>query len=330
MKRSHNKKNSVLSGNTQKMKSSRLVSLDVLRGFDMFFIIGGREVILAVAAFSGASIFKPLNRQLHHVQWEGFVFWDLIMPLFLFMVGASMSFSFRRKKAAGESLLFVYAHIFRRFFILYLLGLLIAGVDFTGLAIIAGALSVGIGLGMQTIANNIVSGIILLLEKPIKPGDRVIVGDTEGFVKKVRLRSTQITTLAREDVIVPNAELIANKVTNFMFRDKHWRVTCQVGVAYGSNVELIREKLLEVAANHEDVLQGGANKPVVMFKQFGDSSLVFELWCIIRDVNKKYYIASDLHFEIDKIFRENSITIAFPQRDLHIKNWQAPLPQTKD
>lgn len=209
--------------------------------------------------------------------------------------------------------------IYITFVIALLMFLLVVGVNFTGLAIIAGALSVGIGLGLQNIANNFISGIILLLEKPIKPGDRVIVGSTEGFVKKVRLRSTQITTLAKEDVIVPNADLIANQVTNYMFRNKYWRVVCQVGVAYGSPVALVKELLLDAASKHPDVIQEAPNQPVVLFKEFGDSSLIFELWCIIRNVNKKYIVTSDLNFQIDSTFREHKVTIAFPQRDIHVK-----------
>ncbi|MDF1796383.1 MAG: mechanosensitive ion channel [Coxiellaceae bacterium] len=198
--------------------------------------------------------------------------------------------------------------------------LLVIGVNFTGLAIIAGALSVGIGLGLQTIVNNFVSGVILLLEKPIKPGDRIIVGGSEGFVKKVRFRSTQIATLSKEDVIVPNADLVTQQVTNYMFRDRIWRVICQVGVAYGSDVDLVKSVLLEVASQHEDVIQEEPNKPSALFKKFGDSSLQFELWCIIRDVNKKFVVESDLNFAIDQAFRKHNITIAFPQRDVHIKS----------
>lgn len=201
-----------------------------------------------------------------------------------------------------------------------LASLLVAGVNFTGLAIIAGALSVGIGLGLQNIVANFFSGLILLLEKPIKPGDRVIVGDTEGFVKKVRLRSTQISTMAKEDVIIPNSELINTQVINYMFRDTLWRVACRVGVAYGSDVALVKKVLLAVAADHEDICQTEPNEPIVLFMAFGNSSLDFELWCVITDVNKKYIIQSELNSEVDRRFRENHITIAFPQRDLHIKS----------
>jgi len=210
--------------------------------------------------------------------------------------------------------------IYISFAISLLFSLLIMGVSFTGIAIIGGALSVGIGFGLQSIANNFVSGIILLLEKPIKPGDRIVVGDTEGFVKRIRILSTRIKTLAKEDVIVPNADLVTNQVTNYMFRDYNWRVTCQVGVAYGSDVSLVKKLLLEAALRNQDVIHEEPNQPVVLFKNFGDSSLVFELWCIIHNVNKKFVVKSDLNYAIDELFRKHNVTIAFPQTDVHIKN----------
>lgn len=216
------------------------------------------------------------------------------------------------------------------FAIALIAGLLVAGVNFTGLAIIAGALSVGIGFGLQNIANNFLSGLILLIQKPVKPGDRVVVGGTEGFISKIRVLQTQIKTLSREDVIVPNSDLISQPVTNYMFRDSFWRVTCKVGVAYGSDTDLVKKLLLDAAAKHPDVLQDEPNSPVVLFKDFGDSALLFELWVIIRDVNKKYHVASDLNFAIDTIFRQHHVVIAFPQRDLHIKEIVQTKPNKVD
>ncbi|MFZ9035047.1 MAG: mechanosensitive ion channel family protein [Francisellaceae bacterium] len=210
-----------------------------------------------------------------------------------------------------------------------IIALLVSGVNFTGLAIIAGALSVGIGLGLQDIVNNFVSGIILLIEKPIRPGDRIIVGETEGIVKKVRVRATQIATMSKSDVIVPNADLIKNQVTNYMFRDQYWRIACKVGVAYGSDIELVKKVLLDIASKHGNVVQEGADAPVVIFKEFGDSSLNFELWCIIKNVNNKFVIQSELNFEIDHAFKAHDIVIAFPQRDVHLYNHDVTLNKDK-
>ena len=208
------------------------------------------------------------------------------------------------------------------FSIVLLFALLIAGVNFAGLAIIAGALSVGIGFGLQNIVNNFVSGIILLVERPIKPGDRIIVGDTEGFVKKISIRSTQIQTLQYSDLIVPNSEIVSRQVTNLMFKDFYGRISIDVGVIYGSDTELVRQTLLEVANNHPEVVsEEGPYQSWSLFKEFGDSSLNFALYCIIKNVNLKYAVASELRLAIDKAFREKHITIAFPQRDVHIRDW---------
>lgn len=198
-------------------------------------------------------------------------------------------------------------------------GFLVAGFDFTGLAIIAGALSVGIGLGLQSIVNNFVSGLILLIEKPIRPGDRINVDGVEGFVKKIRVRSTQIITPSREDIIVPNSDLITRRVTNYMFSDKFCRINCDVGVAYGSDTILVRDVLLNLANNHEEVIKSHRNKPVVLFQSFGDSNLIFQLSCLIKDVNKKSIVKSELNFAIDDAFRENKINMAYTTQDINLK-----------
>ncbi len=198
-------------------------------------------------------------------------------------------------------------------------GFLIAGFDFTGLAIIAGALSVGIGLGLQSIVNNFVSGLILLIEKPIRPGDRINVDGIEGFVKKIRVRSTQIITSAREDIIVPNSDLITRRVTNYMFSDHFFRINCEIRVAYGSDTHLVRDTLLNLAHNHDEVIKNGRNKPVVLFRSFSENNLVFQLVCLIKDVNKKSLVQSELNFAIEKAFRENNIEIPSHQREVNIK-----------
>ncbi len=200
-----------------------------------------------------------------------------------------------------------------------IVGFLVAGFNFTGLAIIAGALSVGIGLGLQSIVNNFVSGLILLIEKPIRPGDRINVDGLEGFVKKIRVRSTQIITPSREDIIVPNSDLITRPVINYMFSDKFCHINCEVGVAYGSDTHQVRDVLLDVACNNEEVVKTGRNKPTVLFRSFAENTLVFQLGCLIKDVNKKAIVQSELNFAIEKAFRENNIDMPFPQRDITIK-----------
>jgi len=201
-----------------------------------------------------------------------------------------------------------------------LIALGVAGINFAHLALVAGALSVGIGFGLQNVVNNFVSGLILLFERPVRTGDWVVVGDVQGFVRKISIRSTQIETFDRADVIVPNSELISNKVSNLMLNDPWGRIIVPVGVAYGSDVKQVIETLLAVASEHPGVLrnQPGVSPPKVFFTEFGDSALLFELRCFIRQIDRKYEIKSDLNIAIDAAFREAGIIIPFPQRDVHL------------
>ena len=203
-----------------------------------------------------------------------------------------------------------------------LIGLSLAGFSFTNLAIVVGALSVGIGFGLQNIVNNFISGIILLFERPIRTGDWIVVGNTEGYVRRISIRSTQIETFDRADVIVPNSELISNQVTNWMLNDPWGRVTVPIGVAYGTDVEQLRELLLQVAMDHGLVIKDGVkvSPPKVLFRGFGDSSLNFELRCFIRLVDRRLDTLSELNFAIEKALREAGIQIPFPQRDLHVRS----------
>lgn len=204
-----------------------------------------------------------------------------------------------------------------------LVGLNYAGFDLTKLAIIAGALSVGIGFGLQNVVNNFVSGIILLFERPIRTGDYVTVNMTEGYVRRMRIRSTEIETLDRMSVIVPNSELLMNHVKNWNLRDHYGRVTASVGVAYGSDTKLVEKLLLEVAQTHPLIIKKGeANVPgpIVFFTGFGDNSLDFQLKVFVRQIAMRYVVISDLNFAIDAIFREHNVAIPFPQRDLWFRN----------
>lgn len=200
-----------------------------------------------------------------------------------------------------------------------LMGLLLAGVNFSGLAIIAGALSVGIGFGLQNIVNNFVSGIILLIERPIKPGDRILVGDIEGYVEKISIRATQIRTLICSDLIVPNSELISKQVTNLMLHDFHYRLIINVSVAYDSDIVLVKQLLLEAANEHPEVIKNDpSNQPSVLLNEFGDSALKFILSCVIQNVSLRYGVNSDLHFSIYEKFKAHGIVIPFPQQDVHL------------
>lgn len=197
------------------------------------------------------------------------------------------------------------------------------GINTANLAIVAGALSVGIGFGLQAIISNFVSGLILLFERPVRVGDWVSVGSTEGFVKKIRVRSTLIETFQQADVLVPNSQFITEVVKNWTLNSPSGRVEIQVGVAYGSDTEKVKEILLETAKSHPQCKPYPG--PSVLFTGFGDSSLNFELRCFIRDITSCLVVKSDLCFAIDKAFREADIEIPFPQRDVHLRDVPAEM-----
>ena len=214
------------------------------------------------------------------------------------------------------------------FTISLLVGLSIAGINITGLAVVAGALSVGIGFGLQSIANNFVSGIILLFERPIKAGDFVTVGDVEGFVKKISIRATEIETLDNQDMLVPNSELISGRVTNWVLHNPYGRLRIKVGVAYGSDINTVKQILETVSHENKNVITDDrVPGPKALFMAFGDSALEFELRVRIFDIKKRYDVVSELNFKIDEEFQKNHIIIPFPQRDIHIKDWS---PESKE
>ncbi len=196
----------------------------------------------------------------------------------------------------------------------------IAGMDFSKLAIVAGALSVGIGFGMRDIVNNFISGLILLFERPIKKGDWISATGVEGRVKKISIRSTEIESFDRADIIVPNSVLISDNLTNWVHKNRFGRLRIPIGVAYGSDTEKVRDILVEIARKHPAVLIGypTMDDPKVLFLAFGDSSLNFELRFFVRDILSRMDIQSEINFSIDKTFRENNIQIPFPQRDVHL------------
>jgi small-conductance mechanosensitive channel len=203
-------------------------------------------------------------------------------------------------------------------FIGFLIIISVLGVDITKLTIMISALGVGIGFGLQGIVNNFVSGLILLFERPVRVGDYIEIGGKWVEVKRIGIRSTNVYTFDKTDMIIPNADLITNQVINWTLSSRLARIIINVGVAYGSDVELVMKKLLECAEANEQV--SGSPPPRVLFLSFGSVSLEFELWVYVQDAGARLAVRSELHQEIDRAFREAGIEIAFPQLDLHLRS----------
>lgn len=206
-----------------------------------------------------------------------------------------------------------------------IVGLGTLGVDLSNLALIAGALSVGIGFGLQSIVNNFVSGIILLFERPIRAGDWIVTASGEGIVKKISVRSTVIETFDRASVIIPNSELVASTVTNWTHKSALGRIRVPVGVSYGSDPEQVRDVLLKCANDHPQVVR--YPEPFVVWQEFGASSLNFELRAYIAEIYKGLQVRTDLRFAIFKAFREQGIEFPFPAQDIFIKSFPTEAAQ---
>jgi potassium efflux system protein len=197
------------------------------------------------------------------------------------------------------------------------IGLSVAGLNLSNVALVAGALSVGIGFGLQNIVNNFVSGLILLVERPFKVGDWVVTGSTQGFVRHISVRATEIETFQRQSVIVPNSEFINTPVSNWTHRNSFGRCDVAVGVSYDSDPRRVMALLEEIGKTNDMVLKDPP--PVAVFVGFGASSLDFELRVFLRDILYTIIVATDLRTKIFERFREEGIEIPFPQTDVHIK-----------
>jgi len=208
-------------------------------------------------------------------------------------------------------------------YLVLVIGLMIifqsAGIDLSTVTVLAGALGVGIGFGLQNITNNFISGLIILFERPIKVGDRIEVGEITGDVVNISMRATTVVTNDNISVIVPNSDFISSRVINWSHNDRNVRFSVAVGVSYNEDPEKIKDILLAVADDNSAVLK--IPEPDVVFIEFGDSSLNFNLRVWTTElIQKPHILRSQLYFEIFKRFRKEGIEIPFPQRDLHIKN----------
>ncbi len=197
------------------------------------------------------------------------------------------------------------------------------GINLSGLAVIFGLLSVGIGFGLQNITSNFISGLILLLERPIKVGDRVRVGDTEGDVLEINIRSTTVRSLENVSIIVPNSEFITSQVVNLSHGDLKIRLDIDVGVSYDSDLDTVLRSLNEVARENPEILD--SPEPLVHLVEFADSAWIMRLRAWIENPKRHQSVRSDINCAIVRKFHENKVVIAYPQRDLHVCS-SVPLP----
>jgi small-conductance mechanosensitive channel len=209
------------------------------------------------------------------------------------------------------------------YYALLVIGLMVAlqtvGIQLGSLAVLMGAIGVGIGFGLQNVVNNFVSGLILLAERPVKVGDRIEVTGTVGRVEQIGARSTTVVTNDNIQIIIPNADMVTSKIVNWSHGDGRVRFRVAVGVAYGSDLARVRDVLLGVAAAHAAVLP--QPPPSVRFAAFGDSALNLELLVWTREmVQSPSRFRSDLNFAIDAAFRGAGIEVPFPQRDVHLRH----------
>jgi small-conductance mechanosensitive channel len=207
-------------------------------------------------------------------------------------------------------------------YIVFTIGLLVAlkqafAIDLTSIAVIFTALSVGIGFGLQYIAADIASGFILLFERPIRIGDRVTIGEDEGDVQSINLRTTIVTTNDRIAIIVPNSKLVSQRVVNWSYGDPRARIAIPIGVADDSDIELVTETLIEASHSVSNVLE--EPKPRVQFLKFGDYSLDFRLLVWTNQPRRHVQIRSDINFRIARLFRERSIKIPYPTQEFLLK-----------
>jgi len=299
-------------------------------------LIWGAFVLLMMKVFGVSStvfadvqalIVSGVNVGTFHIVPAQF-FWAMVSFSLIVIVGNWIKSRMRKRwlnllpisSSGRDTLLTLTGYLVYTVAALFAFGMM--GMDYSKLALIFGALSVGIGFGLQNIVSNFISGLILLFERPIRIGDWVVVGGVEGYVRKINIRATVIETFDRSEVIVPNSEFISGQVVNWTLKNIQGRAKIPVGVAYGSDTDKVREILEQIARENPAVITNGQQPdPYVLFMGFGASSLDFELRCYLKDVDRRMRIISELNFAIDKAFREANIEIPFPQRDLHVKDW---------
>ena len=225
---------------------------------------------------------------------------------------------------ASKSVEADYVLLFRRLYFIFTSALLIftllalLNVPLTAFAFVSGALAIAAGFGAQNILNNFISGWILMWERPIRLGDFLEIGDVKGTVETINTRSTRIRRTDGVHMLIPNSHLLENTVVNWTLIDRLARGDVRVGVAYGSDPRAVERLIMQAATTHKDVLD--VPDSLVIFEDFGDNALIFDLFFWINAFGEKdlRVIKSDLRYEIERLLKENNIVIAFPQRDVHL------------
>lgn len=197
------------------------------------------------------------------------------------------------------------------------IGIDFIGIDLTSLAVVASFLSVGIGFGMRNIASNFISGIILMIEQPISVGDIVTVDEEIGRIINIGMRATVVRTVDNQEIVMPNSTFLEENVINWTRGERKSRLRFPVGVAYGSDVELVRETLIETAKNTDNVMDDP--EPRVIFMEFADSSLNFEVRVWVEDADYRIQVRDDFNTAVNEAFAEKGIEMPFPQRDVHLE-----------
>jgi len=268
------------------------------------------------------------NYELANVQDRSITVGRVVTGLLLFLIGiyASrlISRAFGRRLLsrmginAGASAALQSIAFYLLVLVFTLSALRLVEVPLTAFTVLGGALALGVGFGSQNIVNNFISGLILLAERPVKVGDLIQIADVYGNVEHIGARSTRVKTGENLDIIVPNSAFLETNVINWTLSDNHMRTKVIFGVVYGSSLGKVTQLALKAAASHDRVFDRPA--PFVIFADFGDNALVFELhfWVAVRTLMERRTIESELRYKIDQLYREAGIVIAFPQRDVHL------------
>jgi small-conductance mechanosensitive channel len=239
---------------------------------------------------------------------------------------------FKIHPGLGNAYATLICYTFLTLALFFILPITFTGLNWATFSVILGAISFGVGFGLRNIADNFVSGLIILLERPVKVGDRVTIDQTSGTVTSIRARSATIRTNDNIEVIVPNSRFISESVINWSHSDNRVRFRVPVGVHYNSDVFHVKEVLEAAAARHPDVLKVPA--PSAKFVQFGDSSLNFEVWVwTVEWTLRPAAFKSEINYLVWSALKEANIEIPYPQRDLYIKEWKPPnseLPQPSE